>query len=158
MSDDDGEKQKSKGRDPATGRFLPGFVPNPIGRRPGSRHKATLAAEALLDGEAAALTRKAIERALEGDGTALRLCLERILPSRKDRPVRIDLPKLIRASDATAALAMVAEKMAGGEVTPDEAASVNAVIGGFIRAHEITTLEARLQALEERLAQGERKR
>jgi hypothetical protein len=42
-----------------------------------------------LDGEAEALTRKAIERALEGDTTALRLCLDRLLPPRKDRLARI---------------------------------------------------------------------
>ena len=44
----------------------------------GARHKATIAAEALLDGEAEALTRKAVEMALSGDGAALRLCLDRI--------------------------------------------------------------------------------
>jgi uncharacterized protein DUF5681 len=154
---DEGE-QTTKGRDPATGRWLPGHAPPGAGRPRGARHKATLAAEALLDGEAAALTRKAIEKAKEGDTVALRLCLERILPARKDRPVRIDLPKLTSASDATAALAMVAEKMAAGEVTPDEGASVNAVIGGFIRAHEITTLESRLRALEDRLGEkGDRR-
>jgi Family of unknown function (DUF5681) len=59
-------------------RFQPGRSGNPSGRPRGARHRATLAAEALLDGEAAALTRKAIERALEGDATAMRLCLERI--------------------------------------------------------------------------------
>ena len=139
-------------------RWRKGQSGNPCGKPRGARHRATIAAEALLDGEAAALTRKAIERALEGDGTALRLCLERILPARKDRPVRIDLPSLESASDATAALAMVAAKVAEGEVTPDEGASVNAVIGGFIRAHEITTLEARLQALEDRLGEkGDRR-
>jgi hypothetical protein len=37
---------------------------------------ATMVAEALLDGEAEAITRKVIEKALEGDATALRLCLE----------------------------------------------------------------------------------
>jgi Family of unknown function (DUF5681) len=137
---------------------LPGSVPNPSGRPKGARHKATLAAEALLDGQSAALTQKAIERALEGDGTALRLCLERIIPARKDRPVRIDLPRLESASDATAALAMVAAKVAEGEITPDEGTAVNAVIGGFIRAHEVTTLEARLQALENRLGEkGDRR-
>ena len=42
--------------------------------------------EALLDGEAEAITRVAVDKAKEGDTTALRLCLERILPPRKDRP------------------------------------------------------------------------
>ena len=42
-------------------------------RRHGARNSATLAAEALLDGEAEALTRKAIELALGGDSFALRI-------------------------------------------------------------------------------------
>jgi hypothetical protein len=46
------------------------------------RHRATRTPEELLDGEAEA-TRKAIELALGGDMTALRLCLDRILPARK---------------------------------------------------------------------------
>ena len=43
--------------------------------------------EALFDGEADAIGRKAIEKAKEGDTTAMRLCLERIIAPRKDRPV-----------------------------------------------------------------------
>jgi hypothetical protein len=50
------------------------------------------AVERLLDGEGEELTRKAIELAKEGDLTALRLCLERICPPRKSRPIAIDLP------------------------------------------------------------------
>jgi hypothetical protein len=58
--------------------FKPGQSGNPLGRPKGVRNRATVAAEALLEGEAEALTRKAIELALAGDPTALRLCLERI--------------------------------------------------------------------------------
>jgi hypothetical protein len=71
--------------------FKPGQSGNPSGRPHGSRNKATLALEALLDGEGEAITRKAIEKALEGDTAALRLCLERIYAmwQRMDlRPVR----------------------------------------------------------------------
>ncbi len=129
-------------------RWSKGQSGNLAGRPKGARHRATMAAEAVLDGEASALTRKAIEKAKEGNSMALRLCLERILPPRKDRPVRIDLPRLESASDATAALAMVAAKVAEGEVTPDEGASVNAVIGGYLKAVEITDIERRLEELE----------
>jgi hypothetical protein len=65
--------------------FSKGQSGNPAGKPPGARHRATMAAEALLDGEVQALTRKAIERALEGDGVALRLCLERCRRGRADR-------------------------------------------------------------------------
>ena len=68
----------------------------------GARHKATVAAEALLDGEAEALTRKAVEMALAGDGTALRLCLDRIIPPRRERPVRFKMPVLQSPADAVA--------------------------------------------------------
>src|ERR1700693_659671 len=58
--------------------FTPGASGNPDGRPKGSRNKSTLALEALLDGQAEALTQKAVELALAGDITALRLCLDRI--------------------------------------------------------------------------------
>src|SRR5215475_9848913 len=73
-------------KQPPGRRFRPGVSGNPAGRPKGARNKSTLAAEALLDGEAEALTRKAVEMALGGDTVALRLCLERLVPPRKDRP------------------------------------------------------------------------
>jgi hypothetical protein len=67
--------------------FEPGKSGNPAGKLKGTRNKTTLAVEALLDGEAETITRKAIELAKDGDLAALRLCLDRIAPPRKDRPV-----------------------------------------------------------------------
>ena len=78
------------------GRFAPG---NP-GRPKGPRQRATRAALELLDGETEALTRKAVEQALSGDTVALRLCLERIAPPRKDAPVSFALPPMQSAADA----------------------------------------------------------
>ncbi len=51
------------------------FAAGNPGKPKGTRHKATQAALALLDGEAEALTRQAVTMALDGDATALRLCL-----------------------------------------------------------------------------------
>ena len=65
---------------------------NPLGRRVGCRDKTTIAAAAPLAGEAETLTRKAVELALVGDPTALRLCLERVLPPCRDRIVKFALP------------------------------------------------------------------
>jgi Family of unknown function (DUF5681) len=47
--------------------FRPGKSGNPDGRPRGSRNATTLALETLLDGQATALTQKAIELALTGD-------------------------------------------------------------------------------------------
>jgi len=65
--------------------FPKGRSGNPAGRRFGSRNKATMAALELLADEAEALTRKAVEAALAGDPTAIRLCLQRILPPERRR-------------------------------------------------------------------------
>ena len=130
--------------------FRPGQSGNPDGRPKGSRNKATLAMEALLDGEAEAITRKAIEKALEGDMTAIRLCLERILPTIKSRPIEIDLPPVETAQDIQAAHGAVIAAMAKGEITPDDAGTIAGVLEARRRAIETVELEARMVALEEK--------
>jgi hypothetical protein len=71
------------------GRFSPGCSGNPAGMKPGTRHKATRAALALLNGEVDKLTRKAVELALAGDVTA---CASRPAGKRRSawtcRPLR----------------------------------------------------------------------
>lgn len=89
------------------GTFATGNNANPGGRPRGARHKVTRAIEELLEGEYDALTRKAIERALEGDMTALRLCLDRLAPPRKDAPISTDLPIVRNARDALKASAVL---------------------------------------------------
>jgi hypothetical protein len=54
------------------------FSPGNSGRPHGSRNKATLAIEGLLEGRAEALPQTAMTKALEGDSVALRLCMDRI--------------------------------------------------------------------------------
>jgi hypothetical protein len=116
-----------------------------------------LAAEALLDGEAEALTRKAIERAKEGDGVALRLCLERIVPPRKDRPVVFELPRIESYSDASKAIASIAAAVAAGDLTPEEGANVAALVTGVGKLMD-TRLEERIEALENQLKTINRRR
>ena len=128
----------------ADGTFGPG---NP-GKPKGTRHKATRTALALLDGEAEALTRKAVEIALEGDTTALRLCLERIAPAKKDGPVQFDLPPMQSAADAAKAAGAVLDAVARGDLTPTEGAHIMGLVETFRRTLETTELEARMAALE----------
>jgi hypothetical protein len=135
------------GRNP-DGRFAKGNSGN-TGRPRGSRNRATLAAEALLDGEVEALTRKVIDLALEGDSTALRPCLERIIPARKDRPVQVDLPRINAASDLIAAAAALTDAVATGEITPAEAGDLSKLVANTARAIEVTQLEERIRKIEE---------
>lgn len=129
------------------------FGPGNSGKPKGTRHKATIAAEALLDGEGEALTRKAVELAKAGDVTALRLCLERIVPPRRDRPVSFNLPAIMSAADAAAAMAGVVEGVASGAITPAEGQAVAGLLETFVRTLEATDFERRLAVLEqERIA------
>src|ERR1700737_1634281 len=83
----DGIAPKAPGR--VHGRpFEKGRSGNPADRKVACRNKTTIAAAALLAGEAEALTRRAVELALVGDPTAMRLCIERILPPCRERTVK----------------------------------------------------------------------
>lgn len=128
--------------------FEKGRSGNPRGRRPGSRNKASLAAERLLDGEAEALTRRAVDLAIAGEPAALKLCLERILAPRRERAVRFRLPPIERAADLAGAMAAVVAAVADGALTPGEAAALAQVAATFIEAIETSDFERRLTALE----------
>jgi hypothetical protein len=128
--------------------FRRGESGNPAGRPIGARHKATVAAEALLDGEAERLTRKVLEMALAGDIVAMRLCLERILPPRRERPVRFKLPELQSPPDAAAAMAALAAAVADGDLTPSEAAELSKLVAAYVKALEASDFDQRLRAIE----------
>lgn len=136
---------KSNGRK-SDGTFAPG---NKLGgRTPGSRHKTTMAIQSLLEGEHEKLTRKAIDMALGGDTTALRLCLDRIAPARKDAPISFELPSIKAVADTIAASAALLDAVAAGDVTPDEAGRVMALLVSHKSLVETGDLERRIAALE----------
>jgi hypothetical protein len=139
---------QKQGQTPGGRLFRKGRSGNPAGRRPGCRNRATLAAEALLEGEAQALTRKAIELALAGDTTALRLCLERIVPQRKSRAVAFELPRIDRVEDLAGAIGSILRELAGGRLRLDEGATLVGMLESKRRAMEMIDLEKRLRALE----------
>jgi hypothetical protein len=130
--------------------FQKGKSGNPVGKPRGARHRVTLVAEALLDGEAEKLTRKAIELALGGDTVALRLCLDRILPPRRERPVRFKLPSLRAPADATLAMSEIAGAVAEAQITPCEAGEMARFVEAYIRSLEAGEFDMRLRAIEER--------
>jgi hypothetical protein len=151
--DERGRFVKGASGNPA-GRFKKGQSDNPKGRPPGVRNKATETAEMLLEGEAEALTRRAVERALEGDATALRLCLERIIPPRRARVVRLGLRPVRDTADLGDTMAAIATAATEGEITPGEAAELARVVEIFVRAVEASDFERRLRHLEERRGAG----
>src|SRR5262245_21723466 len=131
--------------------FQPGQSGNPTGKPKGTRNKTTLAVETLLDGEAETLTRKAIELAKSGDLAALRICLVRIAPPRKDRPVLFELPPVSSAADAAKAAAALLEAVAVGDLTPAEASELGQLLEAYIKALEATEFAERLAQLERKI-------
>lgn len=143
------EKSDSKQRRLPRSAWKPGESGNPAGKPRGTRCKATVAAQALLDGESEALTRKAVELALAGDMTALRLCLERIVPPRKDSPIMMELPSMQSAADIPQAMGAILAAVAAGELSPSEGTAVAGLVELNRRALETSELEQRIAALEQ---------
>ena len=128
--------------------FTKGTSGNPSGRPQGSRNKATIAIEALLDGQGEVLTQKAIDLALDGDSAALRLCLERLCPPRKSRPINIALPDTKTAEGVSEAQATVVKAVAVGDLTPDEGTALSGILEARRKAIESQDLENRIAVLE----------
>jgi hypothetical protein len=84
-----------------------------------------------------------------GDNFALKLCLDRLAPPRKDATVSFRLPKLQTAADALAALSVIADAVAAGEISPGEGAELGKIVDTFIRAFEVHDLATRLARIEE---------
>ena len=135
--------------------YVPGESGNLTGRPRGSRNKATIAAEQLLDGEAEQLARKAIDLALGGDLIALRLCLGLIISPRRDRPVNFDMPELTSIEDAASAISKIASAIGRGELTPTQGTELTNVVGMFLKISDHADIERRLRHLEEREGGGD---
>ena len=121
------------------------------GRPKGSLNRVTLAIQSLLDGEGEELTRKAIELAKEGDLTALKLCLERICPPRKSRPIAIDLPDVKTSEGVSLAQTSVVQAVGEGEITPEEGQVLSNILESRRKSIETVEHEQRLGELEKRV-------
>jgi hypothetical protein len=107
-------------------------------------------ADKLLEDNADEILQSVVNSAKAGDPTAMRLCVERLAPVRKGRPIEFDLPPVEAASDITKALGVIAKSMAAGELTPDEAGTVATVVEAHRKAIEMAELEERILKLEAR--------
>jgi hypothetical protein len=136
-------------------KFQKGQSGNPNGRTKGSRNRATMLVEQIfdeklfgIDRKADAIISKVIEQAVNGDTACIRLCFDRIAPSRKDRPVFFELPKMQEAKDAVNASAAIVEAVAAGDLTPSEASELSKVIDSYARVLQALEFEGRISKLE----------
>ena len=132
--------------------FKKGESGNPQGRPVGTRNKTTLAALSLIEDEGEQLARKAVELALDGDLPALKLCMDRLLPPAKERPLEaFSLPQLNDQRSVLDALDTIANKLSQGELLPAEATSICKVLEQYRKHFETTELSERLETLERTL-------
>lgn len=118
--------------------------------------RASRLAQAQLDRRAGALIGKALDMAERRDVVALRLCLERILPIRKEPPIFLNLPVAVRsAADAEQLMVGVIEAMLSGDATPSQAARITRPIDAFVRASIAATIERDLAELRKALCDTE---
>jgi hypothetical protein len=131
--------------------FEKGQSGNPAGRPRGARNKRTLAAESMFDREASQIIDKVIDLAKAGDVVAIRLCLDRIYPRPRERPVALDLPPMTTPAEAVAAMGAITDAVGDGELGPQEAADLAKVVAGFSQTIATADLEARLSQAEKML-------
>lgn len=107
-------------------RFTPGMSGNPTGKRRGTSNKLTSEARRILEAQTPAVLHAAVDAALAGDTTAMRVILTLALP-RRVRPT-LDLPPLTTPTGVADALTLLANYAAQGAIEADEARALAAVV------------------------------
>jgi hypothetical protein len=147
---EDAERAVPEERGRVRGRpFVRGSSGNPAGRPVGARNRSTVAMQALFEGEAEAIGRKAIDLALAGDPVALRLVVERLLSPARERTIGVPMPELKTPADLPAAVAQLLRHVAAGELTPSEGERLTGLLGAWRQSVELVDLSKRIAALEE---------
>src|ERR1043166_3020902 len=117
-------------------RFQPGQSGNPPARPPGALNKQTLAAQALLAERAEELVTNLMDRSKNGEPAAMRLVMDRLVPTGRNRPVAIELPVIKTEEDAELALSVVTDELAAGNLTIAEASALITLIDRMLRLAE----------------------
>ena len=141
MTENTGKIQESS-------KFKRGQSGNPKGKPKGARNKSTLAAEKLLEGSLDRICQRIEEEALNGNMQAAKMILDRFLPSRKDRVIRIDLPQIKTNEDVLSVIGCIVSAVGNGEISPSEGESLSRTIDMYSEALEAHGLELRLSAIE----------
>lgn len=130
--------------------FKKGTSGNPAGKPKGAKDRRTELRE-LLKPHAGKLMKKAVDLALAGDTTALRICIDRLIPPVRENRLSIALPEVKDVAGCAAAQAAVLHAVSIGELLPGEAEALSSLIEHQRRGLESSDHEARMRAIEEKL-------
>ncbi|MGA2717225.1 MAG: hypothetical protein ABSG41_29455 [Bryobacteraceae bacterium] len=131
--------------------FAPG---NTLGRgRPkGSSNKVKSPEQELLDEYKLPLTRKCISLAGQGDRSAMRICMDRIFPPRRDACIRMSLPPIKTARDVDKAAERVTQAIGRGKIAPAEGAIMMEILKTRSEIIESVHTVSRIEKLEKNMA------
>ena len=131
-------------------KFKPGQSGNPDGRPKGVPDRRTVYREALAD-RAPEIITTLIEKALDGDSTALRLCADRIVPTLKatDASINITLSGSLAEQGR-----QVLEGLGDGTLSPNEASTAMGILQTQSKLVESDEIIDRIEQLERRNDQG----
>ena len=112
------------------------------------RNRVTIVALAAMEEGADAIARKVVDMAKEGDMSAARLVIERLVPPAKERPIFLTLPETSTASGIAAAQQAILQAVAAGDLLPGEGTTLAGIVEARRKAVETLELEQRISALE----------
>jgi hypothetical protein len=130
--------------------FAPGVSGNPTGKKRGTKNRATVLAQKLVEKDIKAVMGVISLAALAGDLTACKIIADRILPPTRPtgRMVNFDMPSLKSMGDVTSALDSLLQAVSNGQISVDEANALSSVIERVGKAISESDLERRLEAIE----------
>lgn len=133
-------------------KFTPGKSGNPAGRKPGGRDKRNQLRE-LLKPHANLLIEKAVNMALQGDVSALKLCIDRLVPPLRTQREPV---KVATSGSLTDKAEYLFNAATSGVIGADVATELVALLTAQARIIETAELVARLEALEAKIADNNR--
>jgi hypothetical protein len=120
------------------------------GRPKGSRNKKNGQAQAILDQFTERLVKTCVAKALAGDGRALTLCMDRVLPSLRERGLRFKIPKLDGIEQIDQSLQRIIEGIASGRLPLAAGERLLAILQNQRDNVFSREMEARLSEMEKR--------
>lgn len=121
---------------------------NPTGKPAGVRNKATVMVQSIMERGAQEIAEAVVGLAKEGDLSAARLVLERLLPPAKERPISLALPSTDTAGGIAEAQQAILQAVAAGDLLLGEGTALAGIVEARRKAVETLQLEQRITALE----------
>lgn len=125
------------------GRFIKGISGNPKGRPTSNK-----VAYEMLNSQKEELVQKVIDKALEGDMAALKLCLERLVSPVKSTDEKIELEGINEAKTLKEKADIVILNISNALISPEVGCKLLNSISQYAKIVEFDELEDRIRSLE----------